>query len=126
MYSRRFVTIAFVIMGVSAVLATASALERAHALERQATDIVSDMLTSIRLLGRLQHELDEQRRLVDEHILSSSPAEMEKLEAGITSLELELDAQRACGRRRIRVVRDAPRREVAVEVEHREDRRIVR
>jgi signal transduction histidine kinase len=92
MYSRRFVTIAFVIMGVSAVLATASALERAHALERQATDIVSDMLTSIRLLGRLQHELDEQRRLVDEHILSSSPAEMEKLEAGITSLELELDA----------------------------------
>lgn len=92
MHSRRFVTIAFLILGGSALLATGFALGRAHALERQATDLVSDILTSIRLLGRLQHQLDEQRLLVDEHILSSSHAEMEELEAGIASVQLQLEA----------------------------------
>jgi signal transduction histidine kinase len=92
MHSRRFVTIAFLITGASALVASGFALGRAHALERQATDIVSDMLTSIRLLGRLQHQLDEQRRLVDEHILASSHAEMEELEAGIASVQLQLEA----------------------------------
>jgi signal transduction histidine kinase len=92
MHSRRFVAIAFLIIGATSVLATAFALDRADDLEQQATNIVTNMLTSIRLLGRMQHQLDEQRRLVDEHILATTPVERDDLDDAIDGAQRDLQA----------------------------------
>ena len=92
MPTRRFVRIAFLLVVGGSMLATLAALGLSRALERRATDIVHDMLTSVRLLESVRHAVDEQRLLIDEHIVATAPPEMAKLDDEITRYQVDLIA----------------------------------
>jgi two-component system OmpR family sensor kinase len=84
MPTRRFVRIAFLLVVGGSVLASFFALGLTRSLGRRAADIINDMLTSVRLLGELRHEVDEQRIHIDQHIAATEPAEMARIDDELT------------------------------------------
>jgi signal transduction histidine kinase len=60
------------LMGLAAIGATIFALVQTQRLEGQVRRAVGDMLTSIRLVGELQNEIEKRRALVNIHIATTS------------------------------------------------------
>jgi hypothetical protein len=89
--SRRFVATGFVLVAIGVLLSTAFALVQTVRLEDNARDIVDDMLTSIRLVGRIQALQDKRRILVDDHIIEKDLLAMRGVEAQIASTEAEIE-----------------------------------
>ena len=88
--SRRFVIIALTFICASMMAVTFFGIAQTRVLEARTRDIVDDMLTSIRLIGRLDDHVDEQQALIEDHILSSLPDEMARIEARLTAIDAEI------------------------------------
>jgi two-component system, OmpR family, sensor kinase len=88
--SRRFVRTGFALVALGVVVSTTFALVQTGRLENDARDIVDDMLTSIRLVGRIENLEGRRRILVDDHIFAKERGEMERLETEITATEAEI------------------------------------
>ena len=78
--SRRFIITAFALMAVGAVAATLLAVGQTRLLDSNVRHLVDNMLTSIRLVGQLDEEVDERRALVASHIATVDANEMTALE----------------------------------------------
>lgn len=78
--SRRFIITAFALMAVGAVAATLVAVGQTRLLDSNVRHLVDNMLTSIRLVGQLDEEVDERRALVTSHIATVDASEMAALE----------------------------------------------
>jgi signal transduction histidine kinase len=89
---RRTVTAVFTGIGVGVLVVTAFTIMQTRRLQADAAEIVQNMLTSVRLLGRLRAEVQERRILLDDHILSTSAAEMASQEARLRRLDAEVAA----------------------------------
>jgi len=81
--SRRFVLVAFTLIGVGVPLFTVVAVTETRALEARARDIVDKMLTSVRVLGKLENEVQTKQILMEEHVLATQPGEMRIIEANV-------------------------------------------
>lgn len=84
--SRRFVAVAFALVTAWVPIVTLSAVLQARSLQRRAHEIADNMLTSVRLVGQLENEVEKKQTLIDEHILAKDPAEMANLEARLATL----------------------------------------
>ena len=90
--SRRFVLIAFTLIGAVGVpLVTAFAVWETATLERQARDIANDMLTGVRLLGKLENAVQKKQNLVDEHILTTELAARKDIEAVLATTDRQIE-----------------------------------
>src|SRR5579863_6403021 len=85
--SRRFVAVAFALVTVWVPIVTLSAVTQAMSLQRRTHEIADDMLTSVRLVGQLENEVEKKQTLIDEHILAKDPAEMASLETSMAELD---------------------------------------
>jgi signal transduction histidine kinase len=83
--SRRFITTAFALMGLGALAATLFAVAQTRLLETNVRHLVGDMLTSMRLVGELDSEVQRRRDLVIDHIAAKDPEEMAALDAEIAA-----------------------------------------
>ena len=90
--TRRFVLIAFTFAGVAVLGITLFAVAQTRSLEDRPREIVNNMLTSIRLVGRLDNAVERKRSLIDEHILTADPAEMARLEAQLAAIDARIAA----------------------------------
>jgi signal transduction histidine kinase len=90
--SRRFVNIAFMLIGVGVLAITLFAVVQTRRLQSGARLIVDNMLTSVRLLGNLKSEVQKRRILIDDHIFTKDPKEMSSLEGQIAAVEADIDA----------------------------------
>jgi len=88
--SRRFVAVAFTLVIVWVPIVTLFAVLQAMSLQRRAHEIADDMLTSVRLVGQLENEVEKKQTLIDEHILAKDPAEMARLEARLAMLDKQI------------------------------------
>jgi signal transduction histidine kinase len=89
--SRRLVLAAFTVVGLVVAIFTSLAFFQVRALEVRARELVDNMLTSVRLLGQLENQVQRQETLLDEHILAKEPAEMAGLEAKLAALQAEIE-----------------------------------
>jgi signal transduction histidine kinase len=87
---RQLVRGAFALVALGVVVVTASTLVQVRALQTNASDIVQNLLTSVRLVGQLGMLLERRRILVDDHIFASAPAERWALEAELTTVDSEI------------------------------------
>ena len=85
-----FITLAFALVGVGALGITAVAMRQAHHLVGGSKEIATNSLTSVRLLGHLDADLQKRRILVDDHIFAKDAAEMRSLDAQIVAVAEEL------------------------------------
>lgn len=90
--SRRFVLVAFALVGIGVLLITVFSIGQARRLESRAHDIVDNMLTSVRLAGQMDSKVRQKQALIGEHILAEEPSEMAKVEARMATIESEIDA----------------------------------
>ena len=88
--TRRFVFVAFAFVGVAVVAITLFAVAQTRGLEDRPREIVDNMLTSVRLVGRLDNEVERKRTLIDEHILTTAPEEMARLEAQLAAIDARI------------------------------------
>ncbi|HEY6478143.1 MAG TPA: ATP-binding protein [Polyangia bacterium] len=89
---RQLVRSAFSLVAVGVVVVAVSTLLQVRALQKNARDIVQNMLTSVRLVGRLGMLLERRRILVDDHIFASEPAERAVLEVQLTAVDAQIAA----------------------------------
>jgi signal transduction histidine kinase len=87
---RRRVALAFIAVGLGALAITLLATAQTRQLQAGAREIAADMLTSVRLLGRLESEIRRRRILVDDHIFAQTQREMASLEAQIAAVDGEI------------------------------------
>jgi signal transduction histidine kinase len=92
--SRGHITLAFVLVGLGALLTTLIAVAQTRRLQAGAREIAADMLTSVRLLGELDTRVQRRRILIDEHILAQDAKEMAALDDRIAALDREIAATR--------------------------------
>jgi signal transduction histidine kinase len=90
--SGRLITLAYAVTGVAALLITLLAIVQARRLEGGAREIAANMLTSVRLLGRLDNQLQKRRILVDDHIFSKDASEMAAIETKISAVDNDVAA----------------------------------
>jgi signal transduction histidine kinase len=88
--SRRFVTMAFSLVALGALGATLLAVAQTRLLDSNVRHLVDDMLTSMRLVGQLQNEVERRRDLVLDHVSAKDPAEMSHLEAQLSAVEARI------------------------------------
>jgi signal transduction histidine kinase len=74
--SRRFIITAFALMAAGTVAATLVAVGQTRLLDSNVRHLVDNMLTSIRIVGQLEDEVDDRRALVAHHIDSKDAREM--------------------------------------------------
>jgi signal transduction histidine kinase len=76
------------------VFVVANMLAMIDARQRQAEtrEVVTNMLTSIQLVTHLDHDLEEQRRLVDAHVYEKEASDLARLETEIAVLDSDLIA----------------------------------
>jgi len=85
--SGRLIGLTFALVGIGALVLTLLAIAQARNLEGSARDIAANMLTSVRLLGRLDHHLQKRRILIDDHIFTRDLAEMKAVEAQLAMVD---------------------------------------
>jgi signal transduction histidine kinase len=90
--SPRFVTTAFSLVSLGALLATLFAVAQTQRLEANARNIADNMLESVRLVGRLQSQVKSRKLLIDDHIFSGDAAEMRIIKREIASLDAQIQA----------------------------------
>jgi len=90
--SGRFVVAAFSVLGIAIVAVTGWALSQTWALQRETTEIVDDMLTSVRLLGEVQTAIYRRQLLINRHIVASSADEMRAVEVELAALDTKVSA----------------------------------
>ena len=73
---RRFVNLAFTLIGVGVLGITLFAIGQTQSLQARARQIVDNMLASIRTVGTLKSEVQHRRILIDDHIFTRDVAEM--------------------------------------------------
>ena len=88
--SRRFVAVAFALVTAWVPVVTLFAVFQALALQRRTHEIADTVLTSVRLVGRLENEVEKKQTLIDEHILATDFAEMASLEARLAMLDQQI------------------------------------
>jgi signal transduction histidine kinase len=81
------ITLAFTLVGVGALLITLVAIRQAQQMATGAREIAGNSLTSVRLLGRLDADLQKRRILVDDHIFAKDAAEMRGLEKQMAEVD---------------------------------------
>lgn len=90
--SGRPIALAFALVGAGALAITVFAMLQARRLEAGGRDIAGNMLASVRLLGRLDGQLQKRRILVDDHIFTTDAKEMAAVEARLTALDADVAA----------------------------------
>jgi hypothetical protein len=90
--SGRFVVAAFSVLGIAIVAVTGWALSQTWALQHETTEIVDDMLTSVRLLGEVQTAIYRRQLLINRHILASSAEEMRTVEVELAAVDAKVSA----------------------------------
>jgi signal transduction histidine kinase len=90
--SRQLVRVAFALAATVVLVVTSFALAQIRGLEDSARDIVQNMLTSVRLVGKLSGEVKTKQILVNEHILASESADRTRLETRIAAVEAQIAA----------------------------------
>jgi two-component system, OmpR family, sensor kinase len=90
--SGTIITLAFAGVGGAALLVTLLAIAQARSLQAGAREIAANMLTSVRLLGRLDNQLQRRRILVDDHIFTKDASEMAAIDARIRVVDDEVAA----------------------------------
>jgi len=93
--SRRFIVTAFALIAAGAVAATLVAVGQTRLLDSNIRHLVDNMLTSIRIVGQLDEEVDERRALVTSHIDATVAGEMAALDAELASLGARIDRRLA-------------------------------
>ncbi len=88
--SRRFVAVAFALVTAWVPIITLSAVLQARSLQRRTDEIADTVLTSVRLVGQLENEVEKKQTLIDEHILAKDFGEMAKLEATMALLDRQI------------------------------------
>jgi signal transduction histidine kinase len=88
--SRRFLTIVFSLVGLGALAASLFAVAQTRLLESNVHHLVDSMLTSMRLVGQLDDEVQTRRDLVLDHISAKDPEEMADLEAELAAVEARI------------------------------------
>jgi signal transduction histidine kinase len=88
--SRRFVAVAFALVAAWVPVVTLFAVFQALSLQRRTHEIADTVLTSVRLVGRLENEVEKKQTLIDEHILATDFAEMAGLEARLAVLDQQI------------------------------------
>ena len=89
---RRFVNLAFTLIGVGVLGITLFAIGQTQSLQARARQIVDNMLASIRTVGTLKSEVQHRRILIDDHIFTRDVAEMASLEGQIASVDARIKA----------------------------------
>jgi hypothetical protein len=88
--SGRFVVTAFSALGVAIIAVTGWSLSQTWALQRETTDIVDNMLTSVRLLGEVQTAIYRRQLLINRHIVASSVEEMRTVEVELAAVDTKV------------------------------------
>jgi len=88
--SRVFVKAAFTIVCLGAFLSTLFAIVLTQGLQANARHIVENRFASIRLVGRLQNEVQARKLLVDDHIFATAPQAMAGIEVELRALDEEI------------------------------------
>jgi signal transduction histidine kinase len=91
---RRLVITAFGLIAAGVLGITVLAVQQVRVLQANAAEIVENMLTGIRLVGRLGSLVDKRRILVGDHIFATGSLERAQLENEIRSVEAEIEATR--------------------------------
>jgi signal transduction histidine kinase len=85
--------IAFSLMAVGAVAATLVAVGQTQLLDSNVRHLVDNMLTSIRIVGQLDEEIDDRRAYVARHIDATDTREMAAIDGQLAALHARI-AQR--------------------------------
>jgi len=80
---------AFAAIVATFVASNLIAMREAKNVESQSRLIVSNMLTSIELVSRLEHDVAQKRLLLDEHTLETRSPAMERLEGQIAEIDAD-------------------------------------
>ncbi|HXJ22331.1 MAG TPA: ATP-binding protein [Polyangia bacterium] len=86
------ITLAFLAVGIGALAITLVAMGQSRRLMTGAREVAASSLTSVRLLGHLDADLQKRRILVDDHIFAKAPSEMKELDAQILAIDEEIRA----------------------------------
>ena len=73
--SRRFVLTGFALVGGVVIAATTFAVLETRGLEQNARDTIDDTLNSIRVLGRLENQVEKRQTLLHQHVLATESVE---------------------------------------------------
>jgi signal transduction histidine kinase len=87
-----FITLAYTAVGIGALAITLVAMAQTRRLMGGAREIATNSLNSVRLLGRLDADLQKRRILVDDHIFSKDFGEMAALDAQIVAVSNQIRA----------------------------------
>jgi signal transduction histidine kinase len=91
--SRRFIITAFSLVGVGALAATLFAVAQTRLLESNVHSLVDDMLSNISLVGKLDDEVEKNRRLVDAHISATSPSDIASADSKLAASDGRIDGE---------------------------------
>jgi hypothetical protein len=93
--SGRLVLGALAVIGIAILAVTGWSLAQTSALQHETTEIVDNMLTSVRLLGEVQTAIYRRQLLINRHIVASSPEEMHAVDVQLGALDQKVsDAMR--------------------------------
>ena len=90
--SHGLVALAFALVGLGALAVTLLAVVQTRKLEAEAREIAANMLTSVRVLGQLDSEVQKRRILIDDHIFTRDPRDMKGLEAQMAAIDDKIAA----------------------------------
>jgi two-component system, OmpR family, sensor kinase len=90
--NRLLAVLVFVLIGTASMAVTSFAVTRTRTVERQVQLIVDDALESIRLVARMDHDIDQQRIALDRHLFERQPFDVKNEDATIAGLEADLAA----------------------------------
>lgn len=88
--SRRFVLMGFALVGGVVIAATTFAVLETRGLEQKARDTIDDTLNSIRVLGRLENQVEKRQTLLHQHVLATESVERAIVEAQLAAVEGEI------------------------------------
>ncbi len=86
------ITLAFTVVGIGALALALVAMNQARHLVAGAREIATTSLTSVRLLSRLNADVQKRRILVDDHIFAKDAGETRALDAQIVEVSNEIRA----------------------------------